>query len=101
MVCKTTYAKKKRMFAEVAIKVSINEIAAQCFVPFVCPIMQIGNPRIPRVASATVAKGRLPRRLCAQKGLHATDVNAIATQMSALIAQRAAVAQEIGSTLRC
>ena len=47
---------ERRMFTEVPIKVSINAIAAQCFVPFVYPMMQIGNPRLPGVASAAVAK---------------------------------------------
>ena len=45
-------------------------------------------------------RGRLLRRLCTQGGLQAAGVNAIATQMSVPIARRAAVAQDVGSTLQ-
>ena len=43
-------------------------------------------------------RGRMLRRLCTQGGLHAASVNAIATHITVLIARRAAVEQEVGST---
>ena len=101
LVCKTTYAKNVVCSQRCRSKLASMQLRHNALCHLSTPLCRSATLGYPGWHLRLLQRGRLLQRLCKQKGLHAADVNAIATQMSAPIAQRAAVAQEIDSTLRC